>query len=247
MVKLLCPFTFGVNSHKLKRSELSRFRFLISKFYEINKKFHQIELVTDVESHKLLRYMEFDSIRYVHTSNFDFVDDFKIFLLEELLENEVIIDFDVYLKKPLHIDNKHDLIIERYEEAFAEGIYRDLIKKSDISFKKEFYLRISNLNAVPNIGVFKINNRELLKKYLTVYDIKRREIKFKAIEQGLDYKKYSVLIGQLTLRHILNNSVYSVFDTKSSPDNYYTHLNGETKYTCSIDHLEKLLGKVTLI
>jgi len=110
-MKLICPFTFNVSGVTQKSSRFSRIKFLLQKFYEINKKYHEIELVTDVESHKLLEYIVFDNVRYFDTKPFKLIDDFKIFLLPLLKENEIIVDFDVYLKKPLVVDTKNDLII----------------------------------------------------------------------------------------------------------------------------------------
>lgn len=247
MIKLICPFTFSVSPYNLQSSRFIRTKFLLSKFYETNKRFHHIELVTDEESHKLLDYIKFDSIKYVDTSLFNYVDDFKIQLLQNLNKDEVIVDFDVYLKKPLHISTEHSIVIERYEESFAEDIYRNLIKDSDIEFDKSYYLNILNLDKVPNIGILKINDTDLLSYYTSLYTTKSTEFKLKATTQKINHGKYSVLFGQLLLRQIINNFNYSVFDAKSYSNNSYIHLNGDNKYDSSLEQLKKIIDEKTLL
>jgi len=246
-MKLICPFTFNVSGVTQKSSRFSRIKFLLQKFYEINKKYHEIELVTDVESHKLLEYIVFDNVRYFDTKPFKLIDDFKIFLLPLLKENEIIVDFDVYLKKPLVVDTKNDLIIERYEEKFAKKIYKDLITQSKVNFNKQYYLNIDNLDAVTNIGVLKINNLELLQLYINTYNNKSLEFIQNAEIQGINYGKYSVLFGQLLLRDIINKNNFSVFDTKTFSGNNYIHLNGDNKYKLTLDQIEKNINSLTLI
>jgi len=246
-MKLICPFTFNVSGITEKNSRFLRIKLLLEKFYEINSKFHHIELVTDIESHKLLNYIRFDTVKYVDTKSFKFVDDFKIFLLPNLKEEELIIDFDVFLKKPLTVDIKYDLIIERYEEKFAKKIYKDLIKECKINFDKNYFLDIDNLDQVPNIGVLKINNLELLELYINTYNSKSSEFVQNAQNQGIDYGKYSVLFGQLLLRDIINKNNFTVFDTKTFLGNNYIHLNGDNKYKLTLDQIEKNTNSLTLI
>lgn len=246
-MKLICPFTFNVNRYNILRSRLERIKVLLAKFYETNKIFHEIELVTDEQSHKLLSFVEFDNVRYVETESFNFVDDFKIHLLQTLKQDEIIIDYDIFLKKPLTVSNNYDLIIERYEEDFAEKIYKDLISKSEITFNKQYFLNIENLNNVPNIGVLRINNDNLLKEYTALYTAMSVEFKNNATAQGYAYNQYSVLFGQLLLRKILNDSRYSTFCAKEFSKNNYIHLNGENKFNFSLKHIEKMTTAASLI
>ena len=246
-MKLICPFTFSVSEFNLVEPRLERVKFLMRKFYSLNSKFHKIKLVTDIKSHTILDFIKFDEVEYIDTEFFNYVDDFKIYLLQRLQKEEIIIDFDVYLQKPLIIDLNYDLVIERYEERSAEKVYKALINDCRVVFDKSYFNKIRNLDKVPNIGILKINNSELLKKYTTLYTKMSIQFRDKATIQDVPYNQYSVLFGQLLLRKILNEESYSSYSCKENTLNKYIHFSGNNKFLMNQVDIERILYKTEIL
>ena len=79
---------------------LERYQTMISKAVNCAKEHHKVIFYTDAETLPYLNITGVD-IKLIETTNFYFVDDFKVHLLSIISDEEVLIDTDLFLFRKL--------------------------------------------------------------------------------------------------------------------------------------------------
>ena len=243
MIKLICPFTINAGQADYLVDTRERNILLFNSFIKKNK-YHEFLLITDEKSFEYLGKPDNVEVEYYDTSNFKFIDDFKVTLLPQLDKEEVIIDFDLYLHRPLNIDLSYNLIIDRYEEEWAYKIYLDKINAIPFGDIKNYFLNIK-YTGVPNIGVFKIIDKKLLVDYYVKYFNLRDNFITLSEAINFNYKPYSALFSQFILMDVKNINKSTVFPCGNV--NHYKHLNGDLKYKLSKNKLMKIINDKALV
>ncbi len=219
MVISFC-FTIKILNNK---SDLNLYVQMIEKSIECAKQYHKVKFYTDEETiaHISIKDVE---IQIVNTDNFYFVDDFKVYLLDIVEDDEVIIDTDLFLFSPLHLEDGYDLYVD-FKDHSGKDWYIEYLNWFINKGIKEL---ISNFNDeiinVPNIGILKFKNKELQKKYTETYYIIREWalLKDKNIDRGI-----SIILGQYLLALLMSN--YKVKYCHKNK-NHYIHLSGPQKF-----------------
>ena len=205
--------------------DLEIYQKMISKSIECAKIYHKVKLYTDAET---LKYLEINNIEIelIDTSNFYFVDDFKVHLLSIISDDEILIDTDLFLFRELKIEKGFDAYFDfmdnskkfwytEYLKWFIDNGIREMIPTfgmQDIS--------------VPNIGIIKIDNKELKKEYIELYNkIKKWVLSIDSnITRGV-----SIILGQYLLALLLCDKKYKVSYCYRK-NNHYSHLSGPLKF-----------------
>ncbi len=160
----------------------------------------------------------------VNTDNFYFVDDFKVYLLDIVEDDEVILDTDLFLFSPLYLEGGCDLYVD-FKDHSGKDWY---IEYLDWFIGNGITELIPNFNneviPVPNIGILKFKNKELQKKYTETYYIIKKWVlsKDKNIDRGI-----SIILGQYLLALLMSN--YKVKYCHKNK-NHYIHLSGPQKF-----------------
>lgn len=199
---------------------------IISKAVEYASLHHKVIFYTD---EKTLPYLDIKNveIRLIDTSDFYFIDDFKIHLLSIISEDEVIIDTDLFLFQPLYLEPGFDAYFDYMDSSrkpwyaehfdwFINNGIREIIPNFNIKTIK-----------VPNIGVLKIQNKNLKEEYINLYYKVRNWVlsKHPNIEIGI-----SIILGQYLLGLLINK--YNI-NYCSHHKNHYAHLSGPNKFKTS--------------
>jgi len=214
---------------------------LLKKSIEVNSKFHQVKVITDEETADYLIDVDIEILNF---DNFYFLDDIKIQVLPLLKKNDILIDFDIFLGDILEIDSNVDIILDR-PSYITETYYR---KEIELSRKYKFSKLLNynpNKNEIGNIGIMKFLNKELEKKYIDFYT-KVKETALTEKNTLLPFPSFSMLLGQIGLKNIIDDNDYSISYTSQISKNNYFHLAGEAKYNeidieSSISRLNKTL------
>lgn len=241
--RLICPFTVNAGQEKYLADTQERNILLFNSFVKKNK-FHEFLLITDEKSYEYLGKPDNVEVELYDTDKFKFIDDFKVTLLPQLDKEEVIIDFDLYLYRPLTINSNYDLIVDRYEEEWAYRIYLEKINAIPFNDIKNYFLNIEN-TGIPNIGIFKIVNKKLLTDYYVKYFNLRDTFITLSEAINFNYKPYSALFSQFILMDVINNNKSTVFPCGNV--NHYKHLNGDLKYKLSKNKLMKIINDKALV
>jgi len=206
-------------------SILDFYKMLVYKSIETAKQYHKVVLYTDEES---LSHFEDVTVekRIVDTTGFLFMDDLKIHLLTIIGENEILIDTDLFLHKPLELPNGYDLYLD-YKDPTTEWHY-------DVPYN--YFVSKGIRNAFPNIfdeiihhsgniGILYFTNKTFKEKYIELYYKLREWI------IGLDnwYEHTAVFLGQYLLGVVWYESDYKVCPLKET-DNDYTHYASYLKF-----------------
>jgi len=243
-MKLVCPFTVNAGQEDYLISTQERNILLFNSFIEKNK-YYEFLFLTDEKSFKYLGSPSNINVKFYNTSEFKFIDDFKVALLPQLTKDDLIIDFDIILYSPISIDYSFDLIIDRYEEDWAyEKVYLKLIDKIPFDDIKSYFLNIK-YTGIPNIGIFKIINEKLLADYCTEYYTLRTKFITLSETIGFNYRPYSALFSQFILMNMKNKNSSTTFSANIA--NRYKHLNGDIKYKLNKDTLLRIINKVDMI
>lgn len=199
---------------------------LFKKSVELLSKHYSYRVVTDKETLKDISPFV-TNYSLVDSTDFHFVDDFKIDELGKLLVNEVLIDPDVLIYKPLEYSLNEDLIFDYIDNPSREW-YTSNISKLDNTLLGD-KINLSNTpKFIPNIGLLKINNRKLLNEYLNQYKLYRNNI-LKNVTSGT--RGLSIMLGQFLLGLLLFNENYSYLSIRSlNRGDVYVHLGGPQKY-----------------
>lgn len=215
---------------------LERYQKMISKSVECAKKHHKVKFYTD---EKTLPYLDINDVEIIliDTSNFYFVDDFKIHLLSIISDNEVLVDTDLFLFIELKLEKEKDIYVD-FRDNSSKYWYTEYLKwfiNNDIEkILPDFYKKDLQ---IPNIGILKIDNIQLKKEYIELYYKIREWVlsKDKNVDTGV-----SIILGQYLLGLIIQNKKYKV-SYCFNDYNYYCHLSGPIKFEKDI--VEKTLLK----
>jgi hypothetical protein len=206
-----------------KQSDLNLYIQMIEKSIECAKQYHKVKFYTDEETIKHISIRDIE-IQIVNTNDFYFVDDFKVYLLDIIEDNEVIIDTDLFLFSPLYLEDGYDLYVD-FKDHSGKDWY---IEYLDWFVSRGIRKLIPNFNneviQVPNIGILKFKNKKLQKKYTETYYIVRDWAlsKHKNIDRGI-----SIILGQYLLALLMYN--YKVKYCHKNK-NHYIHLSGPIKF-----------------
>ena len=227
-------------------SSTERFNYALSclkKSIETNIKFHNIKLYTDTTTISYLDDIQVEK-EILNFDDFKFLDDIKIETLPKLKEDDILIDIDIFLGKALEINLNSDVVLDR-PSYVTESYYRTEIERSlQYEFSKLLNYNPKE-NKIGNIGIMKFFNKELEKKYIDFYN-KLRKTALKDKNTLPPFPTFSILLGQIGLKNIIDDNNYSVAYT-SKLDNNYFHLAGDEKYNeINIDNSLLRLNK-TLI
>lgn len=237
MVICLC-FTKKVLSDL---SKLDLYKEMLSKSVEFAKKFYQVILYTDSETLPDLETIQVEK-RLVDSSDFYFIDDFKVHLLDKVLcENSTLIDVDLFLFKPLNFQEGFDLYAD-YKEKSTEEWYTQYI---DILLENGVKEILPNFGSKtyfpPNIGIIKFTNVEYKREYIDTYTLLKNWI----VNKGLKLDRgASMVLGQYTLALLNVDNKYRIYYCRNqNTNNNFLHLSGPIKF--EKDALKKYLPTST--
>lgn len=209
-------------------SELDRYIELIDKAIMCAKEHHKVRFYTDSETIKYISQNDIE-IKYVDTYEFYFIDDFKIYLLDKLEQDEILIDVDLFLFAPLKINNMADLNVDFKDDTTNKEWYTKYLNWCvENGIKKILPTFDEKIKFVPNIGILKIKNKQLLNDYQNLYYKVRRWILSKDDKIN---KQISIILGQYLLGILMCDYIVEYCYTNK---NHYVHLSGMTKFEKNI-------------
>ena len=199
---------------------------LLKQSIKLVSKHSNYRLVTDDSTYKDLKNLSND-ITMIDSSDFKFLDDFKISLLKDLKFNEMLVDPDILMFKKPMVDSNTDLIFD-YKDSPRKYWYEEDIRAVEGMLLYDKIKSVKKLPFVPNIGFLKINNKKLLTDYIEQYSYYRKDILNKFDNTFLSF---SILLGQYLLGMLLYEGNYSYLSIRSvnTPD-VYEHLGGPQKF-----------------
>lgn len=219
---MLISFCFTIKILN-NQSDLNFYVEMIEKSIECAKQYHRVKFYTDKETIILLSIKDVE-IEIINTDDFYFVDDFKVYLLDIVQDNEVIIDTDLFLFAPLYLEDGNDLYVD-FKDHSGKDWY---IEHLDWFVDKGIRELIPNFNneiiPVPNIGILKFKNKEFQKKYTETYYTIRNWVlsKDENVNRGV-----SIILGQYLLGLLIPN--YKIKYCHKNK-NHYIHLSGPNKF-----------------
>jgi len=206
-----------------KQSDLNLYVEMIQKSIECAKQHHKVKFYTDEETIKHISINDVE-IQIIDTDGFYFADDFKIYLLDIIKDDEVIVDTDLFLFAPLNLEGEYDLYVD-FKDNSGKYWYTEYLDWFVFNEIKEVFPNFNNeIISVPNIGILKFKNKELQKKYTETYYMVRKWVlsKDENIDRGI-----SIILGQYLLGMLmLNYNVKYCYKKK----NHYIHLSGPIKF-----------------
>jgi len=199
---------------------------LLKQSIKLVSKHSNYRLVTDDSTYKDLKNLSND-ITMIDSSDFKFLDDFKLSLLKDLKFNEMLVDPDILMFKKPMVDSNTDLIFD-YKDSPRKYWYEEDIRAVEGTLLYDKIKSVKKLPFVPNIGFLKINNKKLLTDYIEQYSYYRKDILNKFDNTFLSF---SILLGQYLLGMLLYEGNYSYLSIRSvnTPD-VYEHLGGPQKF-----------------
>jgi hypothetical protein len=200
---------------------------MIEKAIECAKQYHKVKFYTDKETINLIP-LEDVEVHIVDTDNFYFIDDFKVYLLDIIEDNEVIIDTDLFLFAPLNLEDGYDLYVD-FKDNSSKYWYSECLDWFIGNGIKELFPNFNDKAiSVPNIGVLKFKNKELQRKYIEAYYMLKEWVLFK--DKNID-RGVSIILGQYLLGMLIPG--YSVKYCYKNKNNY-AHLSGPIKFEKNI-------------
>ena len=210
-----------------KQHHLSNYVEMIKKAIECAKQYHKVKFYTDKETINLIPLKDV-KVHLVDTDNFYFVDDFKVYLLDIIEDNEVIVDTDLFLFAPLNLEGEYDLYVD-FKDSSSKYWYTECLDWFVGNGIKELFPNFNDeIIPVPNIGVLKFKNKKLRKKYTEAYYTLRKWVLFKDKDVG---RGVSIILGQYLLGMLIPG--YSVKYCYKNKNNY-AHLSGPIKFEKNI-------------
>lgn len=198
---------------------------LLNKSIKFAKRYHKVKLYTDDVTLPIVSNIDVDIV-LVDTTGFRFIDDFKVYLLSHISDDEVLVDVDLFLYKPLYLKDGCDIWVD-FKDNSSNGWYKDYVKycvdNGICNILPDF---IQSSMSIPNIGILKIGNPNLKLDYIHSYN-KIRDWFFTLDDEpdiGL-----SIILGQYLLGLLLKDGKYKVsYCHRNSND--YIHLSGPVKF-----------------
>lgn len=219
MVLCFC-FTVRILNNK---SFLNTYVEMIEKAIECAKQYHKVKFYTDEETSKLISATGIET-NIVDTSNFYFIDDFKVYLLDVIKDEEVIIDTDLFLFAPLNLEGEYDLYVD-FKDNSSKYWYTEYLDWFTSNGVRELLPAFnSQIITVPNIGLLKFKNKELQKNYVEMYYVLRSWVLSK--NQNID-RGVSIILGQYLLGMLMAG--YNIKYCYKNKNNY-AHLSGPIKF-----------------
>ncbi len=204
-------------------SNLPKYQMMISKAVNCAKEHHKVNFYTDTET---LPYLDINDveIKLIDTTDFYFVDDFKVHLLSTISDAEVLIDTDLFLLKELKLKDGYDIYVD-FKDDCKRSWYTEYLNWVDKNGINAVIPNFVNWNIKPpNIGILKITNKELKKEYIELYNLLRKWVlsKDKNIHKGI-----SIILGQYLLGTLIQNKYNICYCCSKSG---YIHLSGPIKF-----------------
>jgi len=198
---------------------------LLNKSIKFAKRYHKVKLYTDDVTLPIVSNIDVDIV-LVDTTGFRFIDDFKVYLLSHISDDEVLVDVDLFLYKPLYLKDGWDIWVD-FKDNSSNGWYKDYVKycvdNGICNILPDF---IQSSMSIPNIGILKIDNPYLKLDYIHSYN-KIRDWLFTLDDEpdiGL-----SIILGQYLLGLLLKDGKYKVSYCHRN-GNDYIHLSGPVKF-----------------
>lgn len=223
-------------------SNLDIYQKIIYKSVNCAKLYHKVRFYTDVETLSYLENIDVEKI-IIDTTNFYFLDDFKINLLSIIEKNEIIVDTDLFLFAPLQLNSEYDISVE-FKDNCTKHYYPEYLKyfiENDIDELIPYFQK--PIIYVPNIGILKIYNKKLEKEYVELY-YKTREWLIKK-NKNIE-RMSSIILGQYLLALIIENQKYTI-DYAKLNKNRYIHFAGPTKFDINVINNIDVNSNVKLI
>ena len=223
---MIVSFCFTINLMD-SMDNLDIYQTMITKAITFANKYHKVNFYTDTETLSYLSINDVD-IKLIDTSNFYFIDDFKIHLLSIISEDEVLIDTDLFLFDKLKLETGHDIYVD-FKDSSKNKWYTEYLNWCVNTGIREIVPEFGKLKIhPPNIGILKITNKELKSEYIELYNSVRQWIliKDKNINKGI-----SIILGQYLLGIILQHR-YKIYYFCGK--HKYIHLGGPQKFNKDI-------------
>ena len=219
-------------------SNLDVYQNMITKAISLAKKHHKVNFYTDVETLSHLNITDAE-VKLIDTTDFYFIDDFKIHLLSIISDEEVLIDTDLFLIRELQLKDGYDIYVD-FKDDCKRKWYTEYLNWINENGINDVIPNFVNWNIKPpNIGILKITNKELKKEYIELYNLMRKWVlsKDKNINKGI-----SIILGQYLLGTLIQNKHKICYCCGKSG---YIHLSGPIKFDEGA--LEKYIPNTTLI
>lgn len=200
---------------------------MISKSIDFAKKYHKVNFYTDIETLPYLNITDVD-IKLVDTNDFYFIDDFKIYLLSVISDDEILVDTDLFLIKQLKLEEGYDIYVD-FKDDSKNKWYVEYLNWCINQGIKNIIPEFGALSLQPpNIGILKIANKQLKYEYIQLYNVVKKWIlnKDKNINKGI-----SIILGQYLLSIVLQKD-YKVYYCCNN--HKYIHLSGPIKFETDI-------------
>lgn len=190
-----------------------------------SSRFHNSVLIlTDIEGYKLLKDFPCD-VEINCPTNLKYKDDFKIYCLNKY-PSKVIVDPDVIFFRQLIEKPEYDFFVDfnaKDHYLDRKTILQDRIDLWESKGFSKLYPNYFNPDLLPNLGLLRIPNLELAKKYTDIYN----KIKNWALN-NVDYNLVdSRLIGEFSLGYISKDYKAGFY---RNFNNLYDHHAGDNKY-----------------
>ena len=206
-------------------SKLDFYKMLVYKSIETAKQHHKVILYTDSESLPHFEHLSVEK-KVVDTTDFLFMDDLKIHLLTIMSRDEILIDTDLFLHKPLELPNGYDMYLD----------YTDLTTEWHYNIPYDYFVSKGIRESFPNyfdtivpysgnIGILHFTNDEFKQRYIELYSNVREWV----LSLNEWYEHTAVFLGQYLLGVVLHKSSYSVCPLKQT-NNDYTHYASYLKF-----------------
>ena len=197
---------------------------LFEKSIESASKFYEYEILVDDFSYNKIAD-RFDNVVNIGDIQLEHADDFKVHLIENYADLNIIVDPDIIFDKEINFNIDADVIVERDYTAYNNNykvLFDNLINRK----ANEIFPNFLNNNTMVNIGFLKINNDKVKKLYIEYYKKLKKFMSYKKIKYNY---YYSVILGQYMLTLACENlGVIPTLMIDNHSDSY-THYDGIRK------------------
>jgi hypothetical protein len=222
---MIISFSFTLRIMPPEEGLLEFYMKMLYKSIYAAREHHKVILYTDELTLPHLSHIHVEK-RIVDTTGFLFLDDLKVHLLSIISSDEILIDIDVFLHKPLELPNDFDLYIDymdlSYEWYYTQP-YEYFVSKGIRTAFPNYFDNIIDQSG--NIGLLYFKNDELKKHYIQLYHKVRSWIL--GLSEG--YEHSAVFLGQYLLGVVLHRMDYKICYLKLT-NNDYTHYAGQQKF-----------------
>ncbi len=201
---------------------------LLKKSVELSSKHYPVKIYTDKYTIEDIYSL---NVEIITLENLDliFVDDFKLYIQDLLLDNELFIDSDVLVYKEISLDFSKDLIFDFIDSPNSPW-YIEGFNKLDNTNIKNILNEIGTPEIVPNLGFLKITDKSLLDIYKNYY----YQFRSYLLKEAINIKpvsQFSMILGQYLLGAVLSTKNYSYISIHRTNDRgNYRHLSGPSKF-----------------